>query len=217
MAIYIMNGKSFQKTFVKKEDPDKILKARYVVVSSRIRNVDSTIANVQKANRLLFPSNELLADVAYLDDDFFAKEYYRQLKDAKTFLSTIVLNAITKQKTFIFLCSETEWSIGYLQTMAKFIEKEFHYPVYNYMRYKKGKESVRPYDKDDVLKRCRKQQQVERNRELHYAIHSKKDQKQMLKKLTEKEMKRILQNIDCYAKDMSRKQMKWMIKNYLFD
>lgn len=212
-----MDGKTFQKVFVKKEDPDKILRARYIIVSSRIRTMESEFNNVQKANTILFPTQEILSDSRSADIDYFNRVYKRQLRKAKTFLSNVVLNAIKKKKTFIFLCSETEWDIGYLQNIADFVEKQFHYPVYNYLRYKKGKEKIRQFEPVDVLKRCRKQQEEEKNRELHLAMRSKKDQKQMLKKLSGKEMKRILQNIDAYVDGMTKKQMKWMIKNYLFD
>lgn len=217
MSIFIMDGKTFQKVFAKKEDPDKILKARYIIVSSRIRTMESEFDNVQKANTILFPTKEILSDSRSADRDYFDRVYKRQLKKAKTFFSNIVFNAIKKKKTFIFLCSETEWNIGYLRDIADYIEKQFHYPVYNYLRYKKGKEKIRQFDPDTVLRKCKKQQEVEKNRELHLAIRSKKDQKQMLKKLSGKEMKRILQNIDAYVDDMTKKQMKWMIKNYLFD
>lgn len=217
MSIYIMDGKAFQKTFIKKEDPDKILKARYVIVSSRIRTTDDTIKNVQKANRLLFPPRDILVDSGYMDREFFNREYRYCLRDAQSFLASVVMNAILKKKTFIFLCSESEWSVGYLEEIAKFIEEKFHYPVYNYMMYKKGKEKSRPFSKEKAIKACKKQQDEDKNKELHEAIRNKQKRKKILKKLSNKEMKTILQNIDAYVDGMSRKQMVWMIKNYLFD
>ena len=99
MSIFIMDGKTFQKVFAKKEDPDKILKARYIIVSSRIRTMESEFDNVQKANTILFPTKEILSDSRSADRDYFDRVYKRQLKNS---FPTLCLMRLRKRKPSSF-------------------------------------------------------------------------------------------------------------------
>ena len=218
MSLYIMDGKTFQKVFAKKEDPDKILKSKFLIVSSRIRNLDKFRKNVIKANHILLPDNRLQADLGIYDNSFFEREYRKTLRSAKGFLSSLVYNSLIKNKTIILLCSENEWTgLGHLQLIAQYIEDEFHYPVYNYRKYKKGKEKIRSFDRDEVIQLCLKQQKEDRITYVDKKMRTDSGKKELLKELSTKEMKRMLINSDLYVKGMGKKQMKWTLKHCVFN
>lgn len=218
MSLYIMDGKTFKEVFAKKEDPDKILRSKFLIISGRIRNLNKFRKNVVKANHVLFPDNRLLADFGMFDHGFFEREYRKTLKKAKGFLSSLVYNAVTKNKTIILLCSETEWNgTGYLKIIAQYIEDEFHYPVYDYKKYKKGKEKIRSFNREEVIDLCLKQQKEDRIEYVDEKMKTKSGCKELLQELSTKEMKRILINSDLYVKGMGKKQMKWTLKHCVFN
>ena len=82
MAIWYMNGNTFQKMMIPNEKPESVLNAKYVTVSSRIRTSKTKEFRKQiiNANMSLFPEHQILADLGALDDGWFENEYRKQLR-----------------------------------------------------------------------------------------------------------------------------------------
>lgn len=216
MSIYIMKGSTFKDIYAKTEDPNKIFRTQHRIVSSRIRTLDHYHDIVKLTNVTLFPSDHILADFGCHDKNFFEKEYRKQLKCLKADLARFVYSSMINKTTFIFICSDKEWKLGYLQIMKDFIEEYFHYPVYDYKKYKTGKEAYRQFNQEYVEKVCKKELSKKREEEFAEGMKTEKGRKKILKSLSTAEMRTVLRNSDLYIKGMSKKEMKYVLKTYVF-
>lgn len=216
MSIYIMNGDTFRNIYAKTEDPDKILKTAHVIISGRIRTIGNFEEIVMKKSSLI-PSNQLLADIGSNDPVYFEREYRKELKEHYGFLANMVKASMKEKETIILLCSKSEWEIGYLQIISKVIEERFHYPVYNYKKVKTGKESSRSYNPEEVMKKVKKALKKDRITQLESKMNSVKGRSQILKELTEKEMRKILDSRNLYTDGMSKREMKELIRIYVLE
>lgn len=222
MAVWYMNGSTFQKMMIPNEDPSSVLNANYVTVSSRIRTSKSKEfgQRIISANTTLYPEHQIMADLGALDGEWFEKEYRNQLKKYRGFLATIVYNAVQNNATFIFMCSKNEWKVGtgrknYLQILADFVYDEFGYPMCDYKRYKLGKDLPVGFSREAVLHRCKKAIKRDRIDYLNKQMRTRKGRRELLKKLTKKEMKQLLKANDLYTKGMTAKEMKHLLKDYI--
>ena len=215
MSIYIMKGSTFKDMYAKSEDPDKIFSTQHVIISSRIRSLDNYHQIVKLANMTFFPCDEILSDFGIYDKAYFTKEYRKQLRSVKTDLARFVYNSLENKKTFIFLCSDSEWKLGYLQILKDFIEEYYNYPVYDYKKYKTGKEEIRKFDREIVLKICKKELDTKRKDDFIKLMKSPRGRKKLLKNLSTSEMRTVLKNSDLYIKGMSKKEMKYVLKTYV--
>lgn len=219
MSIWYMNGKTFLKKMIKNEKPDSVLRARYVVISTRIR-----VANRNRKKAILakslFPEARILADLGPIcGEDTSERQYRNQLKEQKGYLAVLIKSAILKNQTFVFMCSETEWKVlgdkPFLKILAEFIYDEFGYPIYDYNKYKNGKDVKIPYNKNEVLKKCKKVIKHDRINYLNRCMKTKEGRRKMLKDMSTSEMRQLLDNFDIYSKDMTKKEMKTLLKDHI--
>lgn len=222
MAIWYMNGNTFQKMMIPNEKPESVLNAKYVMVSSRIRTSKTKEFRKQiiNANMSLFPEHQILADLGALDGEWFENEYRKQLRAHRGFLANLVNNAVKNNVTFIFICSKSEWKVGsgrnnYMQIIADYVYEEFGYPMWDYKKYKLGKEKPVSYNKDEVIHRCKKIIKDDRINYLNKKMKTRKGRQELLKELSDKEMKQLLKSVDLYTKGMGRKEMKHLLKDYV--
>ena len=218
MAIYIMNGKTFKKTFLK-ENPKKILDAQYVLVSSRIRrNGSSERRNIINMSKQLMPSDCILADWRMDSDEYyFQDQYSKQVKGNLALLAIIVKGVIEEKYTVVFLCSKNEWKLKYLQFIANAIENYFGYPVYNYKKLKEGKIKSKSYNKDFVISQCDKYIAKERKKRRKKLMSTKRGRKTLVNDMSKDEMIRELKRLGLYTSDMTKKEMKDLLDYFFVD
>ena len=135
-------------------------------------------------------------------------------------MANLVNNAVKNNVTFIFLCSKSEWKVGsgrrnYMQIIADYVYEEFGYPMWDYKKYKLGKEKPVSYNKDEVIHRCKKIIKDDRINYLNKKMKTRKGRQELLKELSDKEMKQLLKSVDLYTKGMGRKEMKHLLKDYV--
>ena len=94
MAIYFMDGKTFLNQYVK-EDPRKVMKTQFIVVSSTIRKNGKYKNQAINANDKLMPSQYLIVDYDDYNCESYKKSYKEQLDEyARPFLATTIKYAI---------------------------------------------------------------------------------------------------------------------------
>ena len=147
--LFYMNGKTFLQTYLDREEDWRILDAFYVIMSDSIRVSDKTKYNtIMYAPRYFYPRSEVLFASEWEE---YKAAYKYQLKDAKSFLATLIHGSLTKGYNIIFLYSEKERKEKYPKVLAQYIMEEFKYPVYDYLKYIKGKCKICEYDPDEVF------------------------------------------------------------------
>ena len=215
MSIYYMNGKTFQKTFLN-ENPSAILKTQFVLVSSRIRKTGKH-ENVISCNQLL-PDKRIMADYRNdLDPEFFMKEYRKQLDKNKVLLAIIIKGVLEENFTVVFLCTELEWKLKYMQELAKYVEEIFQYTMYDYKKYKEGKQSIIPYDSDYVLHRCDKIIEKSRKEQRRKDMKTYTGRQNIVNSMSKDEMIDQLKTMHLYAKGMTKKEMREMLELFFVE
>ena len=130
-----------------------ILDTYYILASNRIHRGKRQYNTVQIAASIFSPS----AAVLYQDDPTEAKaQYMHQLdEDAKAYLATLIKGAIKKGYHIVILATPKEEHGGhYLRYIREYVQKTFHFPIYDYKAFIKGKSKLVPYDTDAVLSFC---------------------------------------------------------------
>ena len=102
-----------------------------------------------------------------------------------------------------------------MQIIADYVYEEFGYPMWDYKKYKLGKEKPVSYNKDEVIHRCKKIIKDDRINYLNKKMKTRKGRQELLKELSDKEMKQLLKSVDLYTKGMGRKEMKHLLKDYV--
>lgn len=206
--MYFMNSKVFEKVFLINEDDKDILKAQYVLVSSRVRT-SKKFSNILNAYNVLYPNLESLAAP---DPEIFENRYYEQLEECKALLATLIKGSIEESYNIIFMCSEKEDRIGYLKLIAKFVLEEFKYPIYEYASYAFGESKLINYNKDTVIKKC--------NKCLEEAKHNNKNNddtdnnSDKIRKLSKKKLRKKLKEIDIDPSGMDKYEMRDLVYLY---
>ena len=217
--IFIMNSKVFQDLYLVHERDKDILNTQYVVVSSRIRKKEAT-KNILWAYNALYPPSEVF--MKSTDED--AKEAYMSFleKNNVGLLSSLVLLAIDKKFTIVFICTKNEWKLKHLQYIAEFIETKFGYPVYDYKYYYKKiiKGNNEPIEVDD--QRCRKRiktrQLTFKRRKMAENMKTEKGRDIIVsdfKNLSKKEKRKILIERNLYYNGMSGSEMNEVFELFL--
>ena len=210
-----MNGKTFQKTFLN-ENPSAILKTQFILVSSRIRK-NGKHENVISCNQLL-PDKRILADYRNeLDPNYFIKEYRKQLERNKLLLAILIKAVLEENFTIVFLCSELEWKLKYMRELAEYVEETFQYPLYDYKKYKEGKQAIIPFDSDHVLKTCDKIIETERKEQRRKDMKTPAGRQNIVNNMSKDEMIDELKRMHLYAKGMTKKEMREMLELFFVD
>ena len=206
--IFWMNSKVFQNDFLTNEDDDDILDAQYVIISARIRiNRDEDVKNVISAKAILFPDSYVCAGVT---DDEFRSRYFEQCDKNRVFISTLLKGSIEEGYNIILLCTHKERKLKYLKYLSEYIYMEFGYPVYEYKEYSSGKYELIPYEKEKILKKCNKILEKSKREQKERLLQSENGRKALMKdykKMSKKELKKILKKRGLYTDEMSKSDM----------
>ena len=202
--LFYMNGKTFLQTYLDREEDWRILDAFYVIMSDSIRVSDKTKYNtIMYAPKYFYPMSEVLFASEWEE---YKAAYKYQLKDAKSFLATLIHGSLTKGYNIIFLYSEKERKEKYPKVLAQYIMEEFKYPIYDYLKYIKGKCKICEYDPDEVFgivnPMVDQLEKMERESpEYKIAVREK------IKKWTKKKLKKKLEEFGYYVEKESRQEM----------
>lgn len=214
MAIYYMHGKTFKKIFLK-ENPNKILKSTFILISTQIRTTGKYNDNVINLSNILYPNERVMSDMRdILNESYFKELYYKQLDDNRLLLARIVKESVNSNNTIILLCTELEYENGYIRMLADYIEEVFDYPVYNYKRVKQGKEKSRPFGKNHVLYKCEKIIEKSIKKKRKELLKTKSGRKKILDNMTKDEMIKKLKKLQLYVSGMEKDEMYDILEVY---
>ena len=211
--MFYMDSKTFRDLFLNHEKDKDILDAQYVLVSTRIRQRDHQ-ENVIKATPLI-PDSRVCSSTT---DEDFKERYYEQLEGEKTLLATLILGSIEEGYNIIFLCSKSEGKMKHLKYISNYAYLEFGYPIYNYKLYASGASELIEYNKDKVIKKCRKLIKIAKNNQYEKNLGSEQGRKRIIKELKKRkksDLKKELKKRNLYSEGMSRKDMIETMEDFL--
>ena len=202
--LFYMNGKTFLQTYLDREEDWRILDEFYVIMSDSIRVSDKTKYNtIMYAPKYFYPMSEVLFASEWEE---YKAAYKYQLKDAKSFLATLIHGSLTKGYNIIFLYSEKERKEKYPKVLAQYIMEEFKYPIYDYLKYIKGKCKICEYAPDEVFGIVKpivdELEKMERESpDYKIAVREK------IKKWPKKKLKKKLEEFGYYVEKESKQEM----------
>ena len=166
-----------------------ILDTYYILASNRIHRGKRRYDTIQIAASIFSPS----AAVLYQDDPQSAKEQYmvQLAEDAKAYLATLVKGAIKKGYHIAILATPKEEHGGhYLRYIREYVQKTFHFPIYDYGKFIRGKSELVSYDADAVLSFCNRVIEEERKKDRvgYYLDMETWSKKKLRRKLKEHEL-----------------------------
>ena len=209
--VFYMDSKGFQDHYLNNEEDQDILAAQYVLVSQRIMVHDTKRDNILVANSMFYPSSTAFSQYTGRD---FRKEYYKQVSRNSVWVAMMLTAVLEKGYNVIFLCAKTERKLGYLEILAEYIYSEFDYPVYDYLAYMVGVEKLIKYDKDAVLKKCKKihsnSVNTNINNILNTKIRNKRDEENVYANLLQQKkdvIVKIAKKMDIYEEGLSKKRL----------
>jgi len=208
MSIFYMNGKTFIKDFVKNETPESVLGSQYVLVSNHIRKQgkyeDQVITQLE-----LLPNQRLILDYEDYDEEYeYISGYKEQIeRNAIGFLATIIKYAVEDGMTIIMLCSKTEWQYKFFPILKEFVEEKFEYPIYDYKKFKNGKDGPYSFDPDEVIKTCDEILKDLKESQRRKTLSNYQTRMAWIKSLKKKDLKKELKKIGYWDPCMDREEM----------
>ena len=211
MSIYFMDGKTFITKYIN-EDPRKVLRTQFVIVSSTIRKTGKYEKQVINANGSLYPPPELLVDYDnYKKNEDYQMRYKEFIRESNPLLATLVKYSIEDDVNIVFLCSEKEKKYQYLKLISAYVLDEFGYPMYNYKKMISGKAKKQKYDEAYVLSRCDKILKKAKKHKKERMLSTESGRKEYFGKMSKKEMKKKLQKLGLYDKKLTSSEMRELL------
>lgn len=216
--IYSMNTKTFIKIF-SNEDPKRIEKTQFVVVSKRIRKTIEE-GNVIFCSKL-FPSDMLLADYRTgTEEGYFEKEYKKFLRKNRLTLAIIIKGVIEEKYTVVLLSTLNEWKVGYMQILSDFILEEFGYPVIDYKKFKVKKQypkALANFNERVVLDRCNEIISEEETAKRKNLMKTRSGRAELVKNMSTEEMKKQLKKMNLYSSGLDRHTMRELLEEFFIN
>lgn len=216
--IYAMNTKTFHKIF-SKEKLKHIEKTQFVVISKRIRKTSEMDAVVFAKD--LYPPDIILADVRSSDKEFFKEKYFEYLDryELKLKIALFIKATLEHNYPIMFICTECEWGLGFMQLLIEYIEDRFGFFVVDYKKFKLNKilpevQNVGKHKFDYILGVC---DDVIRESEKQHKKRLEKTEegrRKLLKEMSTNEMIKKLKKMNLYSNGMSKSLMKDLLKDF---
>ena len=211
MAIYFMDGNTFITEYIN-EDPRKVLRTQFVIVSSTIRKTGKYEKQVINANSSLYPPPELIIDYNnYKRNEDYKMAYREFIQESDPLLATLVKYSIEDDATIVLLCSKKEKKYQYLKLISAYVMENFGYPIYDYRKMKKGKAKKQKYDEAYVLSRCDKILKKAKKHKKERMLSTESGRKEYFGKMSKKEMKKKLQKLGLYDKKLTSSEMRELL------
>lgn len=205
--LYYMDSKVFKDKFIPTETAKTILRAQYVIVSTRIRltSTRSEMNNVITA-LALYPETEVLSRLTPEDME---DAYYQQLEDNEGLLCSLIRLSIEKNLNIIFLCTKNESKLGYMRWLSEYIYLTYEYPVYSYKDYIKGAPLLK-HDDEKVLANCKKRIKKAKKSKREKMLDSRQGRKRIMdqfKSMSKKQLIKECKKRGLYSKTQTKEQM----------
>lgn len=212
--MFWMDSKVFQNVFLDNEKDQDILKAQYVLISTRIRKRESQ-ENIITANAILFPDPMVCTALTDVD---FRDRYLTQCEKNKAFIATLIKGSIDEGYNIIFICTPKENKMKYLRYLSDYVYLEFGYPIYEYKLYSSGALPLRSYKKDKILKKCDKILNKAKSDNYQREILTEDGRKRIVKDfktMKKSDLKKNLKKRNLYQDGMSKKDMIEMMEVFM--
>lgn len=207
--ICYMDGKTFLKDFIKRNDPKIILETQYVIVSSGIRRMQKW-RNVLSGS-VLFPSTNLIVDFDDYNSKAYTESYIDQLDDNKEFLAIIVKYAIEEDMNIVFLRSENENRYRYFEILQDYVDDVFEFHICDYRGLQKGDDAEHIYDHNSVMEVCESVLNNASHENISKSLSSEASVQKLIETIGKKEVKKFLKKElkkrNLYLEDMSMSEM----------
>lgn len=217
MAIFFMHGKTFLKEYIQ-EDPEKVLRTQFILVSSHIRKSNKYESQVIKAS-FLYPSTEIILeydDEEYKTNQQYISDYFGEIQEHKSFFATLIKYALEENYTIVFLCGYDERKYNFLKMIQMYVDEEFNYHIYDYKKFKNGKEPVVKYDDiNSILMHCNKILKNAKKERRQKLLSNKNTREKFIDEMSKKKMVDELKDRDLYYDGMSKSEMKDMLDTFL--
>jgi hypothetical protein len=210
-----MNGKTFLKTYIN-EDPNIVMKTQFVLVSSTIRKSGKYEKQIINANANLFPDQTLIMDY----DDWkhnknYHAEYLEKLSENDGLFATLIKYAIEENMTIVFLCGEREKKYYYFPLIQKYVGERFGYHIYDYKKYKEGKEPIRKFNQMEVLATCEKVLKKVKKKQKERKMTTEHGRQELVKDMSKKQLIKKLKKRNLYYEGMSKQEMRDMMEIFM--
>lgn len=210
-----MDGETFINMYIK-ENPSKVLRTQFVLVSSTIRKTGKYEKQVINANSTLYPSQRLILDCDdYKHDSQYHDEYMNQLDDNKPFIATLIKYAIEDNETVVFLCGRKEKKYYYLKLLKKYVMDKFGFQIFDYKKFKNGNECVKKYDPAVSLSICEKILKNAAKRQKKQMLSTENGKKQLFSNLNKDQLKKECKKRGLYVKGMNKDEMIDMLMTFV--
>lgn len=210
-----MNGKTFLKEYIN-ENPRRVLKTQFVIVSSTIRKTGKYEDQVINMNSLMYPSMELIYDHDdYKNNSDYQYGYFSQLDECKPSFATLIKYAIEENGTIVFLCGHSERKYYYLNLIQKYVMEVFDFPIYDYKKFKDGKIKIKKYNIDNVIDKCNEVLKSAAESQKENEMRTKRGRDNIILNMRKDDMKKELKKRDLYVKGMSKSEMIDMLQTFM--
>lgn len=212
--LFFMDSKVFEEEFLVNEKDKDILNAQYVIISTRIRKTSSG-KNIICANNELYPCFEARVLNEY---DDWETDYLKHLESNAAFIAVLIMGIINEKYNVFFICTKNENKIGYLNILSNFIEKKFKFPCYDYEKYIYGNCEIKEYDKDKILKKCKKVIKKQKERQYNENLSSSQGResiKKSFQNMSKKELIKELKKQDLYQENMDKEEMIEILETFI--
>ena len=211
--LYAMNTKTFKNIF-SKESVKNIERTQFLVISKRITKSEENDSVIFARN--LFPKERIIVDYRSSDPKYFESEYRKQLDGERLYLALIIKGILEENFPVMILCTYTEWKLGWVKFLIRYIDDEFLYPVIDYKKYKTKKEIPNvEFDHTRmtaVLERCDEIIKEEMKKQRKEKERTKEGRSKLLSEMSADDMKKKLKKMNLYSSDMTRPEMKELLK-----
>ena len=192
--------------------PAFVISTISVIVSSSIRKKGKYKKQILNANNNFLVPQDLLVDYSdYKHDQNYKDAYFEICNESKALLATLIKYTLEENMTIVFLCGQREKKYRALNMLQEYMEMKFGFHMYDYKKYKNGKEKPRVIDESYVLKKC--------NKIISKAEKDAKTKQLKTKvgrsKMSKKDLKKELKKRGLYIKDMSKSEMLDMLDAFL--
>ena len=211
MSIFFMSGKPFINEYLD-ENPNKILRTQFVIVSSIIRKTGKYEKQIINANHALYPPQELLLDYDdYKKNEEYHAKYKEFLKDSNPLLATLIKYAIEEDSLIVFLCSEKEKKYHYLKLIHDYILEEFGYEIYDYKKLKSGKLKIKKCNESEVLEKCKKVIKKAKKHQKENMLSTEHGRETYFGNMSKKKVIKKLKKNNLYDETMSSSDMRELL------
>lgn len=208
MPIIMMTSKRFIEDFIRREPPDVILDASFIIASERIKY---GVKSKNQCMKALYPIADVIIKISdekkinYKHNSEFIDAYYKQLDTEILTLATMVKFSMMKKNLVIILTTTKENRVfNHLKLIQRYVAGTFGYYIQEY----NPKEAIIEQNIDtDILNKCNKVIKDVKKKNLKQSLKSVHGSRQVFSSMKKKKLKSLLKKANLYSSDMTKEEM----------